>query len=114
MPISRIWRCTLLALSLGLLAAADASGQVGDNTRFTGELMRYLGLDPTARLPELEKGAVVHNGVSSQEKLADEVVAAGALLLVRGKDASAVVDAFLHAETFLRVHQVRRYQALKP
>ena len=114
MPISRIWRCTLLALCLGLLAAADASGQVGDNTRFTGELMRYLGLDPAARLPELEKGAVVHNGVSSQEKLADEVVAAGALLLVRGKDASAVVDAFLHSETFLRVHQVRRYQALKP
>jgi hypothetical protein len=114
MPISRILRRTLLALSLGLLAGPCASGQVGDSTRFTGELIRHLGLDPTKRLPELEKGAVVHNGVPSQEKIADEIVAAGALLLVRGKDASAVVDAFLHSETFLRVHQVKRYQALRP
>lgn len=114
MPIYRISRCALLALSLVLLAAPNASGQVGDGTRFTGELMRYLGLDPTKRLPELEKGAVVHNGVPSQEKLAGEIVASGAMLLVRGKEASAVVDAFLHSETFLLVHQVKRYQALRP
>ena len=114
MPTYRILRCALLALSLSLLAAPYASGQVGDGTRFTGELMRYLGLDPTKRLPELEKGAVVHNGVPSQEKLAGEIVAAGAMLLVRGKEASAVVDAFLHSETFLLVHQVKRYQALRP
>ncbi len=114
MPIYRILRCALLALSLVLLAAPYASGQVGDGTRFTGELMRYLGLDPTKRLPDLEKGAVVHNGVPSQEKLAGEIVASGAMLLVRGKEASAVVDAFLHSETFLLVHQVKRYQALRP
>jgi hypothetical protein len=83
MAISRILRCGLL--SLALLAPPFASGQVGDGTRFTGELMRYLSLDPTKRLPELEKGAVVHNGMPSQEKLADEIVAAGAMLLVRGK-----------------------------
>jgi hypothetical protein len=110
----RILRCALLALSLALLAAPYASAQVGDGTRFTRELMGYLGLDPTKRLPELEKGAVVHNGVPSQEKLAGEIVAAGAMLLVRGKEASAVVDAFLHSETFLLVHQVKRYQALRP
>ena len=75
--------------------------------------MRYLGLDPAKRLPELEKGTVVHNGVSDQEKLPDEVAAAGAMLLVRGKPADAVVDAFLHAETFLEVHQVKRYKALQ-
>jgi len=114
MAISRFLRCALLALSVGPLAAPDASSQVGDSARFTGELMRYLGLNPTERLPELEKGAVVHNGVPSQEKLPDEIVAAGALLLVRGKEASAVVDAFLHSETFLRVHQAKRYQALRP
>jgi hypothetical protein len=114
MPISRILRCALLGLALGLLAASSASAQVAGSPRFTPELMRYLGLDPTKSLPELEKGSVVHNGVPSQEKLADEVVAAGALLLVRGKVASAVVDAFLHSETFLRVHQVKRYQALRP
>ncbi|MGB8436301.1 MAG: hypothetical protein WCE38_18775, partial [Burkholderiales bacterium] len=62
-----------------LLAAPSASGQVADGTRFTGELMRYLGFDPTKRLPELEKGAVVHNGVPSQEKLAGEIVAATAM-----------------------------------
>ena len=114
MPIYQILRCALLALSLALLAVPSASGEVGGRTRFTGELMRYLGLDPAKRLPELEKGAVVHNGVPSQEKLAGEIVAAGAMLLVRGKDASAVVDAFLHSETFLLVHQVKRYEALRP
>lgn len=113
-PISGHLRRALLALSLCLVAVSSASGQTTDGTRFTGELMRYLGLDPTSRLPELERGAVVHNGLPSQEKLADEIVAAGAMLLVRGKDASAVVDAFLHAETFLRVHQVKRYQGLRP
>jgi hypothetical protein len=114
MPICRISLCALLAFSLFLLAAPFASGQVADGTRFTGDLMRHLGLDPTKRLPEFEKGAVVHNGVPSQEKLADEIVAAGAMLLVRGKEASAVIDAFLHSETFLLVHQVKRYQALRP
>ena len=63
---------------------------------------------------DLENGAVVHNGVPSQEKLADEAAAAGSMLLVRGREASAVIDAFLHAETFLEVHQVKRHQALEP
>jgi hypothetical protein len=114
MSIFRISHSSLLALALGLLASPFASGQVAGGSRFTGELMRYLNLDPTKHLPELEKGTVVHNGVSSQERLADEVVAAGAMLLVRGKEASAVVDAFLHSDTFLVVHQVKRYQALRP
>jgi hypothetical protein len=114
MPIRPILRRALLALPLALLAAPNASGQTGDGARFTGELMRYLGLDPTRRLPELEKGAVVHNGVPGQEKLAGEIVAAGAMLLVREKDASAVVEAFLDSETFRLVHQVKRYQALRP
>src|SRR5262245_2343562 len=76
--------------------------------------MRYLGIDPATRLTELENGAVVHNGVASQERLADEVAAAGSMLLVRGREASAVIDAFLHTETFLLVHEVKRHQALEP
>lgn len=103
---------TLLALSLAGPAPGQEAGAGGP--RFAGELMRYLGLDPGARLIELEKGAVVHNGVPGQEKLAEEVAAAGSMLLVRGRDASAVVDAFLHTETFLRVHQVKRHRALEP
>ena len=103
---------TLLALSL----AGPATGQQGgtDGQRFAGELMRHLGLDPAGRLIELENGAVVHNGVPSQEKLADEVAAAGSMLLVRGREASAVIDAFLHTETFLQVHKVKRQQAVEP
>jgi len=103
---------TLLALSL----AGPATGQEGgtDGQRFAGELMRHLGLDPARRLIELENGAVVHNGVPSQEKLADEVAAAGSMLLVRGREASAVIDAFLHTETFLQVHKVKRQQAVEP
>ena len=102
-----------LVLTLAVAALPLAPASAADPARFTGELIRYLGLDPAKRLPELEKGAVVHNGVSDQEKLPDEVTAAGAMLLVRGKPADAVVDAFLHAETFLEVHQVKRYQALQ-
>ncbi len=55
MPIYRILRCALLALSLALLAVPSASGEAGDRTRFTGELLRYLGLDPAKRLPELAR-----------------------------------------------------------
>ena len=113
MPMLRdIMRCGLL--SLALLSTPFASTQVSDGTRFAGELMHYLGLDSTQRLPELEKGAVIHNGVPRQEKLAEEIVAAGAMLLVRGKEAAAVVDVFLHSETFLLVHQAKRKQALQP
>ena len=100
----------LRALAGALLAwslAGPAPGQEpgADGQRFAGELMRYLGLDPARRLTELENGAVIHNGVPSQEKLADEVAVAGTMLLVRGREASAVIDAFLHTETFLQVHK---------
>ena len=53
------------------------------------------------------------NGLSGREQLAQEIVAAGAMLLVKAPEAGAVVDAFLHAETFLRIHRVQRYQALE-
>lgn len=108
--LSRMLR---LALVLALVLAPLVSAGAAETSPFTRDLMRYLGLDPAKRLPELEKGTVVHNGVSDQEKLPDEVAAAGAMLLVRGKPAEDVVAAFLHAETFLEVHQVKRYQALQ-
>ena len=37
----------------------------------------------------------------------------GAMLLVKAPEAAVVVDAFLHSETFLRIFQVRRHQALQ-
>ena len=56
---------------------------------------------------------MVHNGLSGAERLPDEIVAAGAMLLVKAPEAAVVVDAFLHSETFLRIFQVRRHQALQ-
>ena len=112
MLLARALAGALLALSLAGPTLSQEPGAGGQ--RFAGELMRYLGLDPAKQLSELENGAVVHNGVPSQEKLADEVAAAGSMLLVRGREASAVIDAFLHAETFLLVHEVKRHQALEP
>jgi hypothetical protein len=76
-----------------------------------GKLLSYLGLDQGKRV-QLESGDVVHNGLSGREQLPEEIVAAGAMLLVKAPEAGAVVDAFLHAETFLRIHRVQRYQAL--
>jgi hypothetical protein len=104
----------VLASFLGTLiphAATAAEPAAGQSVAV--ELMRYLGLDPAKTRPELESGAVVHNGLPDKEKRPDEIVAAGAMLLVKGRDAATVVDAFLHAETFLRVHEVTRYQALQ-
>ena len=58
MPISRFLRCTLLALSLGLLAAPYASGQVGDSTRFK----RQDSIEETWRVcgPLIEKPPRIH------------------------------------------------------
>lgn len=116
MIVARAARCLILVLVslLGTLipgevtAAEPAAGQ-----RVALELMRFLGLDPAATRPRLESGAVVHNGLSDREKLPEEIVAAGAMLLVKGRDAATVVDAFLHPETFLRVQEVNRYRALQ-
>jgi hypothetical protein len=55
----------------------------------------------------------VHNGLSKVERLPDEIVAAGAMLIVKAPDAARVVDTFLHAETVQRIFQVRRQQALQ-
>ena len=106
-------RMLKLVLVLAIALAPSAPARAADASAFTTALMRYLGLDPAKRLSDLEKGVVVHNGVSDQEKLPDEVAAAGAMLLVRGKSADDVIAAFLHAETFLEVHQVKRYKALQ-
>jgi len=97
----------LIAGSSGSLAAESPDGKV-----LAGELFSYLGLDQTKRT-QLESGEVVHNGLSRAERLPDEIVAAGAMLLVKAPEASLVVDAFLHAETFLRIHKVLRHQVLQ-
>ena len=96
------------AIPGAVVPAEPVAGQ-----RVAGDLIRFLGLDPATARPELESGAVVHNGLSGREKLPEEIVAAGAMLLVKGRDAETVVDAFLHRETFLRVQEVNRYQALQ-
>jgi len=83
-----------------------------DGKVVAGKLLGYLGLDQAKRA-KLESGDVVDNGLAGGQQLPDEIVAAGAMLLVKAPEPSAVVDAFLHPETFLRIHQVQRYQALE-
>jgi hypothetical protein len=108
--------CTFSAVLLMLVLPATSRGaeppKVPDGKSLAGELLVYLGLDQAKRA-QLESGDVVHNGLSGREQLPEEIVAAGAMLLVKAPEAGAVVDAFLHTETFLRIHKVQRYQALR-
>ena len=111
---SRISSAAAVLLMLLLPVASPGAGppQAPDGKSLAGKLLGYLGLDPTKRA-QLESGDVVTNGLSGREQLPQEIVAAGAMLLVKAPEAGAVVDAFLHAETFLRIHRVQRYQALE-
>ena len=107
---SRILRPITVALLIAASAASAAESP--DGKALATELFTYLGLDQTRR-GQLEAGEVVHNGLAKAERLPDEIVAAGAMLLVKAPEAAVVVDAFLHAETFQRIFQVRRQQALQ-
>jgi hypothetical protein len=108
--------CSLAAVMLMMfLPAASPAAEpsaVPDGKPLAGKLLAYLGLDQTKRA-QLESGDIVHNGLSGREQLPEEIAAAGAMLLVTAPSAGAVIDAFLHAETFLRIHQVQRYQVLQ-
>jgi len=111
---SRICRTAAVVLVLLLPAASTSAGppEAPDGKALAGKLLGYLGLDQAKRA-QLESGDVVNNGRIGREQLPEEIVAAGAMLLVKAPEAGAVVDAFLHPETFLRIHQVQRYQALE-
>ena len=107
-----ITAAVMLILLLPVASPRAATPEAPNGKALAGKLLTYLGLDPAKRT-QLETGAVVDNGLSGQEKLPEEIVAAGAMLLVKAPDASTVVDAFLHAETFRRIHGVQRYRALE-
>ena len=110
---SRIFFTAAVVLMLLPVASPGAEPtQVPDGKTLAGKLLGYLGLEQGKRA-QLESGTVVTNGLSGREQLPEEIAAAGAMLLVKAPDAGAVVDAFLHAETFLRIHGVQRYQALE-
>ena len=111
---SRISFTAAVVLMLLLPVASPGAEPPGapDGKSLAGKLLSYLGLDQAKRA-QLESGTVVTNGLSGREQLPEEIVAAGAMLLVKAPEAGAVVDAFLHAETFLRIHRVQRYQALE-
>lgn len=111
-PFLRIFCAAAVVLMLLPAASWGAVPEATDGKALAGKLLGYLGLDQSKRA-KLESGDVVDNGVSDGKQLPEEIVAAGAMLLVKAPDAGAVVDAFLHPETFLRIHQVQRYQALQ-
>jgi hypothetical protein len=102
----------MLMLLLPIASPGAEAREAPDGKSLAGKLLSYLGLDQ-ARRAQLESGGVVHNGLAGREQLPGEIVAAGAVLLVKAPDAGTAVDAFLHAETFLRIHRVQRYQALR-
>src|SRR5262252_3177525 len=107
--------CTAAVVLMLLLPVASPGAEppeAPDGKALAGKLLGYLGLDQAKRA-QLESGDVVNNGRTERELLPEEIVAAGAMLLVKAPEAGAVVDAFLHPETFLRIHQVQRYQALE-
>ncbi len=108
---SRIFR-SIAAAAILIGTSAGAAAQSPDGKALAAELFTYLGLDQTKR-GQLQAGEVVHNGLSKAERLPEEIVAAGAMLIVKAPNAAAVVDAFLHSETFERIFQVRRQQALQ-
>ena len=105
MPSRAFGRIAALALLIG--APASWGAEPPDGKALATELFTYLGLDQTRR-GQLESGEVVHNGLSKAERLPDEIVAAGAMLIVKAPQAAVVIDAFLHSETFQRIFQVRR------
>jgi len=113
-PLISRFSFTVAAVLMLLLPVASPGAEppgAPDGKSLAGKLLSYLGLDQKKRA-QLESGDVVNNGLSGRGQLPEEIVAAGAMLLVKAPDAAAVVDAFLHAETFLRIHKVQRYQAL--
>jgi hypothetical protein len=101
----------VLMLLLPVASPGAEASKAPDGKSLAGKLLSYLGLDQGKRA-QLESGDVVHNGLSGRDQLPEEIVAAGAMLLVKAPEAGVVVDAFLHAETFLRIHRVQRFQAL--
>src|SRR6185436_20055742 len=109
-PLTSPILCTAAFVFMLLPVASLAAGppEAPDGKALAGKLLGYLGLDQAKRA-KLESGDVVDNGLSGGQQLPDEIVAAGAMLLVKAPEPSAVVDAFLHPETFLRIHQVQRY-----
>ena len=102
----------MLMLLLPATSPGAAPPAAPNGKTLAGKLLSYLGLDQAKRA-QLESGDVVDNGLSGREQLPEEIVAAGAMLLVKAPEASAVVDAFLDVETFLRIHGVQRYRAVE-
>ena len=104
----------LVAACLALLVM-PLCGATASVHPLAAELLHYLGFKPGDRGAVLEKGGVLQSGLTADEHFPEEVAAVGAMLLVNAVDAvdaDAVIDAFLHVDTFHRVHQVTRFEVL--
>jgi hypothetical protein len=94
-------------------AASPSATASATHATFVDSVLRYLGFNPSDRQAVLEKGGVLHSGLSSAKQAPEEVGAVGAMLLVDAPGAATVIDAFLHADTFHEVHQVTRHTLLR-
>jgi hypothetical protein len=66
---------------LGFASNATASESTSPSTPLVEGLLRYLGFSSTDRDAVLEKGGVLHSGLTKNKQYPEEVVAVGAMLL---------------------------------
>jgi hypothetical protein len=103
-------RPTILGLGTFVVAMTmcSATTLAADGPPIATELLNYLGLPAGTQHAVLDQCKVAHTGMSSFEKLPEEVVAVGAMVLVDANNVGEVVDAFLKPTTFEHVHQATR------
>lgn len=95
----------LLFVSSQLVAETETSDK-----KFLKILAEHIGILDFQTT--LEKGHVVHTALLNDDQLPEEVVAVGAMLLVKNVSPSEVIKAFMDTEIFREVYNVERYQAL--
>lgn len=100
---------TFALVAAAILPAAAAQASAGT----ARALLESLGLDAAQQLRVLESGELVHSGIAGAERLAEEVAAVGALVLIDTTDLSAILDAFVATETFEQIHDIAR-RSLQP
>ena len=78
----------------------------------TAQLLSYLGLKLELEASVLKQGGVLHSAQGQNRAFPEEVAVSGAMLLVSASSTGEVIDAFLHRETFWRVHDIKRSEPL--
>lgn len=109
-PLSPVFRY-VFSFCLFLAYVFNAYAQSYDlKTEFASELVNHLGLSQHGH--KLEQGSIIHSGLLNEGELPEEIVAVGAMLLIKGVEADRVIEEFMHTELFQKIHSIRRYELL--